>query len=455
MPARARTIDIAAVVDGLRAELGTGERAAWMIDPGAACLYALNAKATSLYPQASKGDTGVTVDSAMPAIVTLRRLMRTPKRHRSQDRPQWLLFWTNRGQKRVLCDIRIVATDSGSFCLARAVHDIEAEFPAPADGDDGSAVVKPQTAPRDDAETLREIARQIRAGTSSSQQKQDSAEKHHDPEPPQHPVPRQGTKRPRQAATPPTPKRRHDRTSAITPSEDTPRSDARQQMAELSHELRTPLSAILTAAEILKDERLGVLENFRYRGYARDIYQSAANALALIDRVFQDARNAAPEVDPPVLQDQERIDLTDLTAYAVRAVAHVADAKSIDLEFDRGGTSETVEADRLKAAQILINLLANAVKFTPEGGVITVAVRSHPDNEVAVEIEDSGPGIEQEEIKRLLSPQAALRLTRRHGGGLGLGLALSRKLADEIGARLALVSEPGAGTTASLIFDRA
>ena len=226
-------------------------------------------------------------------------------------------------------------------------------------------------------------------------------------------------------------------------------------MAELSHELRTPLSAILTAAEILKDERLGVLENFRYRGYARDIYQSAANALALIDRVFQDARNAAPEVDPPVLQDQERIDLTDLTAYAVRAVAHVADAKSIDLEFDRGGTSETVEADRLKAAQILINLLANAVKFTPEGGVITVAVRSHPDNEVAVEIEDSGPGIEQEEIKRLLSPQAALRLTRRHGGGLGLGLALSRKLADEIGARLALVSEPGAGTTASLIFDRA
>ena len=115
MPARARTIDIAAVVDGLRAELGTGERAAWMIDPGAACLYALNAKATSLYPQASKGDTGVTVDSAMPAIVTLRRLMRTPKRHRSQDRPQWLLFWTNRGQKRVLCDIRIVATDSGIF----------------------------------------------------------------------------------------------------------------------------------------------------------------------------------------------------------------------------------------------------------------------------------------------------------------------------------------------------
>jgi signal transduction histidine kinase len=112
----------------------------------------------------------------------------------------------------------------------------------------------------------------------------------------------------------------------------------------------------------------------------------------------------------------------------------------------------TVMADPLRLKQILINLVSNAVKFTPAGGHITLAAQPAGADTVEITVSDTGPGIAPEDIERVLAPYGQAQAGRTDGGGTGLGLPLARALAQAHGGQLDLESTPGAGTTVRLLL---
>jgi signal transduction histidine kinase len=143
----------------------------------------------------------------------------------------------------------------------------------------------------------------------------------------------------------------------------------------------------------------------------------------------------------------DRVDLAHLVGAAVRFVEDRARARGIDLTV-AVDPDLACDADPRRLKQVLINLLANAVKFTPEGGKVAIAA-DRTDDGIEIRVADTGPGIAAEDLERVLQPfvQADGRLERLHEG-TGLGLPLSRAIAEAHGGTLHLESPPGGGTTA-------
>jgi signal transduction histidine kinase len=217
-------------------------------------------------------------------------------------------------------------------------------------------------------------------------------------------------------------------------------------MAATSHELRTPLNAIIGFSELIKDRRLGD-DLDRYVAYANDIHASGQHLLALIEDVLDITR-----LETGGLRLSEAVfDLGEL-AHACRAeIVEKADAAGVMVEIDLPPQSVQVDADRRRLRQILLNLLDNAVKFTPCGGRAAVTVNVGRDSGITLSVSDTGPGIPQEERTRIFHAfvQGDPRLERRHEG-LGLGLPLARAFAELHGGRLDVESKPGEGSVFSL-----
>ncbi|NBC96861.1 MAG: hypothetical protein GVY27_10965 [Deinococcus-Thermus bacterium] len=214
-------------------------------------------------------------------------------------------------------------------------------------------------------------------------------------------------------------------------------------LAMMSHELRTPLNAIIGFAEMMQAGILGPLGNPQYEGYTGDILASAQHLLAIISDILDYAKMDAGHL--PL--DQERVDLAHLVGTSARLFEDRARARGIDLTATVD-PELACDADPRRLKQVLINLLANAVKFTPEGGRITIAA-DRSGAGIAIRVADTGPGIAPEDVERVLQPfvQADGRLERLHEG-TGLGLPLSRAIAEAHGGTLHLESPPEGGTTA-------
>jgi two-component system cell cycle sensor histidine kinase PleC len=215
----------------------------------------------------------------------------------------------------------------------------------------------------------------------------------------------------------------------------------------MSHELRTPLNAIMGFSEMLKDEMLGPIGSEQYRSYAADIHESGELLLKLINEVLDLSRIEAGKyelVETPV----------DFGGVALECLHLLRlDAQNLKLITTFKPDMPKILADERALRQICLNLLANAIKFTPDHGTVVLRTGLMPGGEAFLTVRDNGPGIPEEEIPAVLSAfgqgSEALKMP---SSGTGLGLPIVSGLAELHGGRFELRSKPGAGTEASLIM---
>lgn len=223
---------------------------------------------------------------------------------------------------------------------------------------------------------------------------------------------------------------------------------AGDSLAHLSHELRTPLGAIAVLAEILRDERLGPLGNPRYRIYAGDIHDSAVHAGCVVAALVEASGTGTAQA-PLVFVE---LDLAHLVRSTVSAMAALAETSGITLSAHLPGSLPHLIADRRAVRQVLDNLIANALKFTPPGGEVRVCVDYAVGGPVRIAITDNGDGMSPAELARARGEGPGPEALRRRSGGTGLGLPLVRSLAAACAAALDIQSALGQGTRVTLTF---
>ena len=216
-------------------------------------------------------------------------------------------------------------------------------------------------------------------------------------------------------------------------------------LAVMSHELRTPLNAIIGFAEIIEGRMFGDTDR-RYFEYAADIRSSGSHLLRLINDILDLSKIGAGRLD---LTDTPIV-LDDLVAGTIKLFAANATKAELQIVADVADPALAVWADSLRLQQVLMNLVSNAIKFTPPGGQVRVFARAG-DDAVRIGVADSGVGMTPEEAKAAMEPfvQIDARLARRHEG-TGLGLSISRELVALHGGRLVIDSAKGTGTTVTI-----
>ena len=219
-------------------------------------------------------------------------------------------------------------------------------------------------------------------------------------------------------------------------------------LATMSHELRTPLNAIIGFSEIMRDELLGPLGKVQYKTYAEDICQSGGHLLSLINDLLDLSKAGAGKIDLA----EEEIEPRNLIESCLRLVETRARRNNVQIYNLVGSPLPKIYADRRRLKQILLNLLANAVKFTPAHGSITVRTRQDMQG-FHIEVADTGVGIAAEDIPKVMLPFGQVdSVISRRAEGVGLGLPLSKVLAELHGGRLAIESQLGKGTMVALVL---
>ena len=213
-------------------------------------------------------------------------------------------------------------------------------------------------------------------------------------------------------------------------------------LANMSHELRTPLNAINGFSDIMKKEMFGPLGDARYKEYVNDILFSGQHLLSLINDILDMSKIEAGKMT----LNTEPLIMSEMIAQVIRMVRGRADENRLKLIYDGAATPE-IDADPRAVKQILLNLATNAIKFTPEGGMVSIVVESKSAG-LIVHVSDTGIGISQEDIARLAQPfeQIDSQHSRKHEG-TGLGLALSKSLVELHGGNFNISSVVDEGTT--------
>jgi len=219
-----------------------------------------------------------------------------------------------------------------------------------------------------------------------------------------------------------------------------------QFLANMSHELRTPLNAVIGFSQLIRDQAFGQIPE-RYVTYADDINNSGKLLLALINDILDMSRIEAGQQK---LMD-EVISIDAAISDCVRMVASKAVDGGVRLIVENKGLLPALRADERALKQVLLNILSNAVKFTPQGGSVTVAAEAMPGGGLDIRVADTGIGIAEDVIKDLFLPfrQADASISRRFGGS-GLGLAISKRLMELHGGQISVDSHPGRGTRVTL-----
>jgi two-component system cell cycle sensor histidine kinase PleC len=220
-------------------------------------------------------------------------------------------------------------------------------------------------------------------------------------------------------------------------------------LATMSHELRTPLNAILGFSEVMKSEMFGPLENPKYQEYAGNILESGKHLLHLINEILDLTRIESGRYE----LHEEPVRLADIADECHRLLKLRADSKAIDIVEEGDPDLPVVWADQRALRQICLNLMSNALKFTPKGGRITLSVGGMPDGGQYLAVRDTGPGIPAEEIPKVLQAfgQGALAHQTAEGGA-GLGLTIVQNLIELHGGSLVLKSELRKGTDARVVL---
>jgi signal transduction histidine kinase len=219
-------------------------------------------------------------------------------------------------------------------------------------------------------------------------------------------------------------------------------SQAKSQfLANMSHELRTPLNAIIGFSDVLLERMSGELSG-RQAEYVRDILDSGRHQLALINDILDLSKVEAGRMELAL----SSFPLADVLATALTLVREQAVRRGIALELTIDPAVTTVVADERKLKQVVVNLLANAVKFTPAGGQVTLSARALADA-IEIAVRDTGPGIAPADQGRIFEEFAQARTKAATSEGTGLGLTLAQKFVALHGGRIWVESVLGEGST--------
>jgi anti-sigma regulatory factor (Ser/Thr protein kinase) len=395
----------------------------------------------------------LSLESAIPVLRSARARLIAPSAPAGMAaRPhepvtEVLKFRTAAGARNVTCTIRLLDESVGRGMMlvvadgerdagtARAAPPSTA--PTAPEGMRGlsaweQALARPQPPPDgaggmplSDAETLREIARRIRQGSAGVSNANDAPGQHDDDA---------------------------GKGRAAIPSPTVPTGGADASAFDwpehLAHEIRTPLAAIVSLAEVITEERLGAWPNERYRGYVRDILDSARHGLDVVDGILRDVPD--PQGSLPLVVD---MDLNAEAEAICTSLQPLAEKSSARLDAAVVSGMPRVIADRRNVRQMLLNLITNSIKHG--GGPVRIKVTTGYElsGELWVEVEDDGPGFAAAAVAGAASsakPAVAGGPARK----AGLGLPLTNSLATANGARLDISSRPGGGVRARITFGR-
>ena len=220
-------------------------------------------------------------------------------------------------------------------------------------------------------------------------------------------------------------------------------------LANMSHELRTPLNAILGFSEILERELFGPISNTTYKDYAGDIHHSGQYLLGLINDILDISRIEAGRRD---LRDEPLL-LLEAMEHASYLTEIAATEKGVTVVYEVQPNTPKVLGDVRAINQVVINLLTNAIKFTPSGGMVTMFAQRTQLGNVELRVKDNGPGIPVEEIAQSLAAFSRGSLaTKKAIDGAGLGLSIVKGIMELHGGSIEIKSEVGKGTEVVCTF---
>ena len=220
-------------------------------------------------------------------------------------------------------------------------------------------------------------------------------------------------------------------------------------LANMSHELRTPLNAIIGFSEMMSQEAFGPLGSPKYHDYCSHIRDSGRYLHNVISDVLDMSRLEAGRVR----LNRSNLAVETAIRNSVHQVAEPARDKNLSIEIDVSPT-EIVYADPKAIERVLVTLLRNAVKFTPDGGEISIGAQAF-DEQIYIYVEDTGPGIPATDLSRLGKPFEQAEVTMANGmKGSGLGLAIATSLVELHGGSLRINSRPGDGAVVLVALPR-
>lgn len=218
-------------------------------------------------------------------------------------------------------------------------------------------------------------------------------------------------------------------------------------LASMSHELRTPLNAILGFSELLIDDGQGLFDPDTRQGFLQQIHSSGQHLLALINDILDLSKIEAGQMELRL----QPLEIGDVVDQVLQTVAPLAAERGIDMSWE-GRAQADADAGKLK--QMLLNLVANAIKFTPAGGRVSVRIRGDGAEAVEIDVTDTGVGIAEADLERIFDAFQQAGGGSSQQPGTGLGLTLTRRFAALHGGDVSVQSQPGKGSTFTIRLPR-
>lgn len=220
-------------------------------------------------------------------------------------------------------------------------------------------------------------------------------------------------------------------------------------LAHVSHEIRTPLNAIIGFADMMATERFGPIGHPRYIEYANDIGRSGRHVLDIVNDLLDISKIEAGEME----LDFVAVGLNETVSEAVSLVQPQANSQRVIIRTALSHAVPQVVADLRSVKQIVLNILSNAIRFTPSGGQIVVSTAYEANGNVVLRIRDTGIGMTRPELELAMKPfRQVAGGTRKRGDGTGLGLPLTKAMVDANRAAFSITSAPNEGTLVEITF---
>jgi PAS domain S-box-containing protein len=220
-------------------------------------------------------------------------------------------------------------------------------------------------------------------------------------------------------------------------------------LARVSHEIRTPLNAIIGFSDMMATQRLGPIGHPRYVEYSDDIGRSGRHVLDIVNDLLDISKIEAGEMD----LEFTAVELNDTVSEAVSLVQPQVNSQRVIIRTSLSQSVPNIVADQRSIKQIAINILANAIRYTPAGGQIVVSTAYEANGSVVLRIRDTGIGMDRAELEQALKPFRQVTTgNRKKGDGTGLGLPLTKAMVDANRAQFAISSVPNEGTLVEITF---
>ena len=219
-------------------------------------------------------------------------------------------------------------------------------------------------------------------------------------------------------------------------------------LARISHELRTPLNAIMGFSEVMRLERFGEIKNDKYRGYVNDIHSSGGLLLSLINDLLDLSKVEAGQLE----LNFTSVDLNDTADNAIKMLQEAATGARVVIRKAMPADLPNVVADQRSMRQIMLNVISNAIKFTDPGGQVIVSAVMNQVGELKFRVKDTGIGMNEDQLRDALEPFKRVVTAGREVQGTGLGLPLTKALAEANRTTFNISSEPRKGTLIELTF---